>query len=47
MLDPYLSPSMKNKSKQIKDLDVRFEILNLLEVKTGVDRHKSRHGSFG
>ena len=34
-INPYLSPSTKFKSKWIKDLNVKPDILNLIEEKVG------------
>ena len=34
-IDPYLSPCTKLKSKWIKDLNIKLDILNLIEKKVG------------
>jgi hypothetical protein len=34
-IDPYLSPCTKLKSKWIKDLNIKTDILNLVEEKMG------------
>ena len=34
-IDPYLSPCIKAKNKWIKDLNIKPDILNLIEEKVG------------